>query len=334
LSDSEDKPYSAIFASLNHPVRRKILRMLSQKPMSFSEILEALGVSGSFLTYHIENLGELVGKTNDSKYRLSSFGEAAIATMTRVEDIPRSMSSQNENLLKSHPKSSIAIRIITHVYILALVVSVILAGLYLVNYTSSEIPFSHVTVLEDLLLHPGENFTFYIAIDHRPMASYLAPNDSVFVVYGYRFDENHTYWFPGPPTGNTLTSWSIESVHFLLNPYADIEFSRALVWNETAGATLNPEFYYSHIAAGIYINSMDLDEVTEPSLYEFVITNVDPLRDLNDTLHTQNAFQDFEKPVYYYGVAGLLAGIFYPSVIIAPRVMEYATRRNRRRPTG
>jgi DNA-binding HxlR family transcriptional regulator len=88
MASSEEEPYSNIFASLNHPVRRKILRMLSQNQMSFSEILDALGVSSSFLTYHIENLGELVSKTSDGKYRLSSFGEAAMATMTKVEDIP------------------------------------------------------------------------------------------------------------------------------------------------------------------------------------------------------------------------------------------------------
>lgn len=88
MSVSDEEPYSTIFASLNHPVRRRILRMLSQKPMSFSEILEVLGVSSSFLTYHIENLRELVSKANDGKYGLSSFGEAAMATMSKVEDIP------------------------------------------------------------------------------------------------------------------------------------------------------------------------------------------------------------------------------------------------------
>jgi cell division protein FtsB len=62
--------------------------MLSKKPMSYSEMLEVLGVSNSFLTYHLENLGELVSKMQDGKYKLSSFGEDAMATMTRVEDIP------------------------------------------------------------------------------------------------------------------------------------------------------------------------------------------------------------------------------------------------------
>ncbi|MGD0978821.1 MAG: winged helix-turn-helix domain-containing protein [Candidatus Bathyarchaeia archaeon] len=95
MSVSDEEPYQTIFASLKHPIRRRILRMLSKNPMTFSEMLEALGVSNSFLTYHLENLGELVSKVDDGKYRLSSFGEAAMATMTKVEDIPATAPHQS-----------------------------------------------------------------------------------------------------------------------------------------------------------------------------------------------------------------------------------------------
>jgi len=88
MSNNDEEPYSTIFASLKHPIRRRILRMLSKQPMSFSEMTDALGVSNSFLTYHLESLSELIGKTEEGKYRLSSFGEAANATMNKVEDIP------------------------------------------------------------------------------------------------------------------------------------------------------------------------------------------------------------------------------------------------------
>lgn len=99
MSVNDEEPYSTIFASLKHPIRRRILRMLSEKPMSFSEMLEVLGVSSSFLTYHLENLGELIGKIDDGKYRLSSFGEAAMATMTKVEDIPTSTSTKPRRMV-------------------------------------------------------------------------------------------------------------------------------------------------------------------------------------------------------------------------------------------
>jgi DNA-binding transcriptional ArsR family regulator len=88
VSDSGEETYSIMFTSLKHPARRKILRMLSEKPKNFSRILEELGISSSHLTYHLENLGELVTKMDDGRYKLSTFGEAAVLTMKGVEETP------------------------------------------------------------------------------------------------------------------------------------------------------------------------------------------------------------------------------------------------------
>ena len=88
MSNSEEEIYSTMFSSLKHPVRRKILRMLSQKPMTFSQMLETLGVSSSHLTYHIENLGELLTKSEEGQYKLSTFGTASVDTMKTVEEAP------------------------------------------------------------------------------------------------------------------------------------------------------------------------------------------------------------------------------------------------------
>jgi hypothetical protein len=62
--------------------------MLSEKPMTFSQMLDALGVSSSHLTYHLENLGELVFKQENGDYRLSTFGAASVNTMKIVEEAP------------------------------------------------------------------------------------------------------------------------------------------------------------------------------------------------------------------------------------------------------
>ncbi len=94
LADSEEEIYSTMFSSLRHPARRKILRMLSEKPMSFSQMLEELGVSSSHLTYHLESLGELVSKTDGGEYRLSTFGAASVDTMRVVEEAPAVRSKQ------------------------------------------------------------------------------------------------------------------------------------------------------------------------------------------------------------------------------------------------
>ncbi len=83
----EDEIYSTMFSSLKHPVRRKILRMLGNKSMTFMEMVEQLGVSTPHLTYHLENLGELVSKTDDGMYKLSAFGLATVTAMKDVEEV-------------------------------------------------------------------------------------------------------------------------------------------------------------------------------------------------------------------------------------------------------
>jgi hypothetical protein len=88
MPDAEEEIYSIMFSSLKHPARRKILRMLAERQMTFSQMLEALGVSSSHLTYHLENLGELVSKADDGAYKLSTFGEASVSTMQIVEEAP------------------------------------------------------------------------------------------------------------------------------------------------------------------------------------------------------------------------------------------------------
>ena len=88
IPDSEEEIYSTMFSSLKHPARRKILRMLSEEAMTFSQLLEALGITSSHLTYHLENLGELLSKDDNGKYRLSTFGSASVETMKIVEEAP------------------------------------------------------------------------------------------------------------------------------------------------------------------------------------------------------------------------------------------------------
>ncbi len=76
VTDGKEEIYSIIFSSLKHPIRRKILRILADKSMAFTEMLELLGVSSSNLTYHLDSLGELVTKDNNGVYKLSTFGLA------------------------------------------------------------------------------------------------------------------------------------------------------------------------------------------------------------------------------------------------------------------
>jgi hypothetical protein len=88
MSGPEEETYTTMFSSLRHPARRKILKMLSDSPMTFSQLLDELKIPSSHLTYHLENLGELVVKNGDGKYRLSNAGESSVAIIKGAEDVP------------------------------------------------------------------------------------------------------------------------------------------------------------------------------------------------------------------------------------------------------
>jgi hypothetical protein len=88
---AEEEIYSTMFRSLKHPARRKILRMIADKPMSFSQLQEELAISSSYLTYHLESLGQLLSKEENGTYKLSAFGLATINTMKTVEETPESV---------------------------------------------------------------------------------------------------------------------------------------------------------------------------------------------------------------------------------------------------
>lgn len=85
----EEETYSLIFKSLKHPIRRKILRILVDRQMAFSEILDILSIDSGHLSYHIENLGDLVKRSANGKYELSSIGIAAVDLMSGVEERPQ-----------------------------------------------------------------------------------------------------------------------------------------------------------------------------------------------------------------------------------------------------
>jgi hypothetical protein len=86
-STPEDELYSIMFSSFKHPIRRKILRMLDSKPMTFMELVEVLGISTPNLTYHLESLGELISKLDNGQYKLSAFGQASVSALKGVEDV-------------------------------------------------------------------------------------------------------------------------------------------------------------------------------------------------------------------------------------------------------
>lgn len=89
MGEFEEETYSTVFTALRHPVRRRILRTLSQGSQTFTDLQSAFKVNNAVLTYHLDAMKDLICKTEDGKYSLSTMGEGAMALMERVEEPPK-----------------------------------------------------------------------------------------------------------------------------------------------------------------------------------------------------------------------------------------------------
>jgi DNA-binding transcriptional ArsR family regulator len=182
-----------MFSSLSHPARRKILRLLSEKPRNFSTILETLGISSSHLTYHLENLGELLIKMDDGQYKLSRLGDAAVMTMKGVEEPPETQ--------EKHVKVPIKWKFVFAVLMIGIIItSAVSCAQYLSydrlsldlqqvseDYTLLEANFQELSAENERLLSwgtsPNKVLTFLTDVVHLDMTKYAATLESNTVEY-------------------------------------------------------------------------------------------------------------------------------------------------------
>ena len=75
-----------VFEAISHPLRIKILQLLAEHPMSFSELKKALGVrSSGKLDFHLKKLGDLIALNSNGRYTLTKEGYAALQAITTVK---------------------------------------------------------------------------------------------------------------------------------------------------------------------------------------------------------------------------------------------------------
>jgi len=74
------------FEAIAHPLRIKILKLLAERPMGFSELKRELGIKSSGkLDFHLKKLGNLIILNSDGKYTLTKEGYAALQAITTIK---------------------------------------------------------------------------------------------------------------------------------------------------------------------------------------------------------------------------------------------------------
>jgi DNA-binding transcriptional ArsR family regulator len=315
----EEGTYSLIFTSLKHPIRRRILRMLADKPLTFSEILESLSIDSGHLSYHLESFGDLIAHAQDGKYQLSSIGVAAVKLMGGVEEHPPESSRRKVKLSQ----------VVANVYPLILAAALIVASLYFITYTT---PVSTAAPQQDYMKHypffisAGQTLEVNVKVIYRQVYDNTLIGVNVFVD---RFvNGTHTVERQPPPACNTVTAWETGTMWLDLklnmNASTPIQTEPPFViamdmppHSNLSVAVYKPDgtmstygFDWVSLTGGINHLTSPHVEITQPGTYRFMIKNNDS-HDWVGVLTPNAEWQLMEIPYFYYGIAGFAIALGY-----------------------
>ena len=313
----EEETYSLIFTSLKHPIRRRILRMLADKPLTFSEIQEQINIDSGHLSYHIENLGGLVMHNQNGDYKLSSIGVAAVRLMSGVEEHPSVYSNKK-------PKRP---QVLSKVFSLVLATTLIVMSLHFVTYTTS---ISTATLNQDriyptpFVIGAGQTFEFNVTLEYWHYASTMIPMGNLIVsrmLYGGPFGPE-AYTFEVQPAPNNLTAQAAGSMWldfrlnttsrtknntFILMPFGFPNDLLVDVYTPNENKSLGElDWTYGKID---HFTS-PIVEVNQLGTYRFIMKNNDS-NEWTGVLRPNVEWQIIEKPYFYYGIMGLVFATGY-----------------------
>jgi hypothetical protein len=276
--------------------------MLADHPSSFSEILDVVSVDSGHLSYHLENLGELIRKPQDGKYELSSIGIAAVKLMSGVEE-HQTRSSGRESRMR-----------LAAVNVLPLILAVALIGASFVNFT---VPLrAEDSSTSGTLIHvrPGETLAFNVTIAYTAGVEYVVLTNASF------------YHERSPPI-STVTVW--EEGAFWFDLASNETYSIVVTVFHPDGINVTGIEYYDAsyraptLSQDLILIPVDsilemptsglglgLTSLSQTGKYILEIQNIG-LQDLQGLLAFHERWQFFERPWFFYGVACFLLALPY-----------------------
>jgi DNA-binding transcriptional ArsR family regulator len=290
----EEETYSLILSALKHPLRRKILRMLADKPHNFSEILESLAIDSGHLNYHIKSMGDIVTQTEDGKYALSSVGLAAIELVGKVEEQDKSTKTK---------KRSKRISKLAMIFSAIFAIALLTATVYTLTFTTQNQGslFEPHQELENILfsIGSGQVFSYNMTIDHLD-------SDSGF---GHSITQQETTVYI-PQTSNDVTRW----IRYFSNTNLELNGTYK-VSIEIYSPDGNKIEYMTESGAASPILDVPLNfEFTKLGTYRLLIENLGE-DEFNATIIPLGNFIIYEKPLFNYGILGIILLSVYPVLI-------------------
>jgi hypothetical protein len=261
--------------------------MLQNRELTFSQILEVLSIDSGHLSYHLENLGDLVTRSSDGKYKLSSFGVAAVRLMSGVEESnPPAVSTRRTRL-----------DTFVRVFSVVLAGTLLLVSVCAISLTTPPEIQDLVTVPSlPVVTAPNQKFVYNVTLAYEGQSTISEPN-------GIRIGIS--------PPGDSVIEW--KQYHFQL----DFEYNSSMnivltVFDTSGNALSNATLRGSPNDQGIGIPAF----VTQAGTYSIEIQNEKPQWFYaNMTLQLQQYL--FQRPLFYYGLVGTMSTSLYLITVFA-----------------
>lgn len=90
---------SILIKGISHDIRREILRLVDDYPMTFTELLTHFDISTGKLNYHLQQIKGFVEKQEDSSlYQVTSLGKKALKVLDMIDNEMKT--DKDQNLIK------------------------------------------------------------------------------------------------------------------------------------------------------------------------------------------------------------------------------------------
>ena len=264
--------------------------MLRENELTFSQILESLSMDSGHLSYHLEGLGDLITRSPDGKYRLSSFGLAAVKLMSGVEE---------HDSLGVTPKNRNTVSLTVMIFSVALVIALLTTSVYTLGFTTQS-GGDLVSVHEiPVGIAPSQNFSYDVTLAYRSNQTMTEPYGISTMI---------------PDAENTIAKWTEYTLAFDMEINSSYDISLAV--HDPDGRIISPvPFREAGDSSGFPISFGSWSYFTKPGTYKIQIENEKTnWFYANMTLHV--AYILSQRPLFGYGLAGLIVVLFYPIVLL------------------
>ena len=95
MSNADDA-LSDVFGILRHPIRRKIVLLLSTGPKRYSDIIKGVDLYTGHLYYHLNAVKVMIKKT-DGFYELNELGFKAVELMREIDSTQKTVDESKKD---------------------------------------------------------------------------------------------------------------------------------------------------------------------------------------------------------------------------------------------